>query len=75
MRKQIGWVSSSLETLIHKDPVRDIILSGTSASTRLWDDPTPEQRIKAHQLMKQLGLDGLDQRLYEVLCKENERRL
>ena len=75
LRKQIGWVSSSLETLIHEeDPVRDIILSGTSASTRLWDDPTPEQEVKAHQLMKQLGLDGLDQRLYEVLSQGERKK-
>src|SRR5262245_36674178 len=55
MRKQIGWVSSSLqEKLYSNDKTQNIVISGKHASIGLYERTTEQDVEKAIDLMKQL---------------------
>ncbi len=57
LRKKIGWVSSSLESLIHKnDPVLEIVVAGFTGSTRMWEKPDEKYIQKAKRSLLDLGI-------------------
>src|SRR5690625_1770267 len=74
LRKQIGWVSSSLEERINgRQLIQDIIVSGKYASTGLYDEPTQEDYDFADILMEKLKCSYLIDRTYET-CSNGEKQ-
>ena len=56
LRRQIGYVSSSLQAMVRPDqPARNVVLSGAFASTALFDRPDEAQRRCAEGLLEQMG--------------------
>jgi iron complex transport system ATP-binding protein len=54
LRKRIGWVSRSLESLIHDDdPALEIVMAGAFAGTVLWQDVGEAGEARARELLSQ----------------------
>ncbi|WP_284645127.1 ABC transporter ATP-binding protein [Paenibacillus silviterrae] len=74
MRKQIGWVSSSLqEKLYTNDKTQNIVISGKHASIGLYEKTSEEEMDKALSLMAQLGCSHLADRTYQS-CSQGEKQ-
>ncbi|TVY11092.1 ABC transporter ATP-binding protein [Paenibacillus cremeus] len=74
MRKQIGWVSSSLqEKLYSNDKTQNIVISGKHASIGLYERTTEQDVEKAKILMEQLGCSHLFDRPYQT-CSQGEKQ-
>ncbi|WP_426452127.1 ABC transporter ATP-binding protein [Paenibacillus sp. S-38] len=74
MRKQIGWVSSSLqEKLYTNDKTQNIVISGKHASIGLYEKITEEDADQAVSLMRQLGCGHLVDRSYQT-CSQGEKQ-
>src|SRR5690606_27812239 len=55
LRKEIGWVSTSLQQKLYgTDSALNIVLSGREASIGIYDEPTSEDIEKGKQLMHSL---------------------
>ena len=76
LRKRIGWVSDSLETLIRQgDVAENIVFAGSSASTTLWYHVSEEVKEKAKSIMTHLGCLKLAKRPYRVLSQGERRKI
>lgn len=76
LRKRIGWVSSALESMIHRDqPAWKIVLSGAFGSTALFDASTPAQRCRARQLLDDLRCGRIAESAYGVLSMGEKQKV
>lgn len=76
LRKQIGWVSTSLQQQLHgNDLAESIVLSGKNASIRLFEKPTSEDYEEAHQLMERFGCLELCQQPYATLSQGQKQKI
>ncbi|NYE07999.1 iron complex transport system ATP-binding protein [Bacillus niacini] len=76
LRKQIGFVSASLQEKFYpSDTAFEVVLSGAFASIGLYETPTEEMRIKAVNLMDQLGTTKYADRRYETLSQGERQRV
>lgn len=76
LRKQIGFVSSSLqEKFNHGDNAFEVVLSGAFASIGLYETPTDEMRKKAVNLLESLGCITYANRNYETLSQGEKQRV
>lgn len=76
LRKQIGFVSSSLQEKFHPgDNAFEVVLSGAFASIGLYETPTDEIRSKAIFLLEELGCIDYANRNYETLSQGEKQRV
>ncbi|MFC4798267.1 ABC transporter ATP-binding protein [Neobacillus sp. GCM10023253] len=76
LRKQIGFVSSSLQEKFHPgDNAFEVVLSGAFASIGLYEAPTDEIRRKAISLLEELGCIDYANRNYETLSQGEKQRV
>ncbi|MEX2682898.1 MAG: ABC transporter ATP-binding protein [Candidatus Sigynarchaeota archaeon] len=76
LRKRIGWVSRSLEHLIHdEDPAIEIVMAGAFAGTVLWQDVGAAGEARARDLLAQAGLAGVVERPYGVLSQGEQKKV
>lgn len=76
LRKQIGWVSSSLQQQLHgNDRAESIVLSGMNASIRLFEKPTSQDYEEAHQLMERFGCLELRRQRYATLSQGQKQKI
>ncbi|MFC7442745.1 ABC transporter ATP-binding protein [Laceyella putida] len=76
LRKEIGWVSSSLLQQLHgHETAERIVLSGKYASIGLYDQPTPAEWEKARSLLEMFGCGNLIQRKYDTLSQGERQRV
>jgi iron complex transport system ATP-binding protein len=76
LRKQIGFVSSSLQEKFHPgDNAFEVVLSGAFASIGLYETPTDEMRNKAVDLLEVLGCIRYANRNYEKLSQGEKQRV
>nr|WP_263327926.1 ABC transporter ATP-binding protein [Neobacillus sp. Marseille-Q6967] len=76
LRKQIGFVSSSLQEKLHKgDNAFEVVLSGAFASIGLYEVPTDEIRSKAITLLETLGCIDYANQNYETLSQGEKQRV
>ncbi|WP_042356191.1 ABC transporter ATP-binding protein [Bacillus rubiinfantis] len=76
LRKQIGFVSSSLQDKFYAaDNAFEVVLSGAFASIGLYETPTDAMRNKAITLLKELGCIDYANRRYETLSQGEKQRV
>ncbi|EKN70595.1 ABC transporter [Neobacillus bataviensis LMG 21833] len=76
LRKQIGFVSSSLQEKFYpSDNAFEVVLSGAFASIGLYETPTDEIRSKAISLLENLGCIEYANRNYETLSQGEKQRV
>ncbi len=76
LRKQIGWVSSSLqERLYANETAEEIVISGKYATIGLFDQPQPSDVETARSLLEQLGCARLADRTYQTLSQGEKQRV
>ena len=76
LRKQIGFVSSSLQEKFHPgDNAFEVVLSGAFASIGLYETPTDEMRKKAVDILEALGCIRYTNRNYETLSQGEKQRV
>lgn len=76
LRKQIGFVSSSLQEKFHRgDNAFEVVLSGAFASIGLYETPTDEMREKAGLLLEELGCNSYANQNYETLSQGEKQRV
>jgi iron complex transport system ATP-binding protein len=76
LRKQIGFVSSSLQEKFHPgDNAFEVVLSGAFASIGLYETPTDEMRKRAINLLENLGCIQYSNRNYETLSQGEKQRV
>ncbi|MEH7304316.1 ABC transporter ATP-binding protein [Neobacillus drentensis] len=76
LRKQIGFVSSSLQEKFHQDDnAFEVVLSGAFASIGLYDEPTDAMREKAVKLLETLGCLHYANRNYVKLSQGEKQRV
>lgn len=76
LRKQIGFVSSSLQEKFHPDDnAFEVVLSGEYASIGLYETPTDEIRKKAIDLLDELGCIEYANRNYHTLSQGEKQRV
>lgn len=76
LRKQIGFVSSSLQEKFHLgDSAFEVVLSGAFASIGLYEIPTEEVKNKAVSLLEKLGCMEYANRNYETLSQGEKQRV
>lgn len=76
MRRLIGWVGNDIEPeLPRKQTVEQIVLSGSVGTVGLlFDKPTTEDRRRATQLLRRIGIAHLAERPFAFLS-QGQRRL
>jgi iron complex transport system ATP-binding protein len=76
LRKSIGWVSSSLQEVLHTDDtVEEIVLSGKYASIGLYEKPGKKEIKKADTLIDQFELSNLKDRIYYSLSQGEKQKV
>lgn len=76
LRKQIGWVSSSLqERLYGQQTAEEIVLSGKFASIGLYDEIAEEDREQAAELLRSFDCASLLQRPYATLSQGERQKV
>jgi iron complex transport system ATP-binding protein len=76
LRKQIGFVSTSLQEKLHSgDNAFEVVLSGAFASIGLYEVPTEDMREKAANLLEELGCKEYINRNYETLSQGEKQRV
>jgi iron complex transport system ATP-binding protein len=76
LRKQIGFVSSSLQEKLHAgDNAFEVVLSGAFASIGLYEAPTDELKEKAANLLEELGCSEYINRNYATLSQGEKQRV
>ncbi|NRD78928.1 ABC transporter ATP-binding protein [Bacillus sp. BRMEA1] len=76
LRRQIGFVSSSLQEKIYPDDnAFEVVLSGAFASIGLYEQPTDEMRNKAIGLLEELGCIEYANRNYVTLSQGEKQRV
>jgi iron complex transport system ATP-binding protein len=78
LRKQIGFVSSSLDRFsqtLRSETVEDIVISGKFAMIGLYENVTDEDREQAKQLMTSFRIDHLKGKTYDTLSEGEKRKV
>jgi len=76
LRKQIGFVSSSIQEKFHPGyNAFEVVLSGAFASIGLYETPTDEMRKKAISLLEEMGCMVYANRNYESLSQGEKQRI
>src|SRR3954462_4092847 len=76
LRKQIGFVSSSLQEKFHPgDNAFEVVLSGAFASIGLYETPTDGIRENAITLLEELGCLEYANRNYSTLSQGEKQRV
>ena len=76
LRKQIGFVSSSLQEKFHPDDnAFEVVLSGAFASIGLYETPTDDIRKNAIALLEELGCMEYANRDYTTLSQGEKQRV
>ncbi|MDN7244616.1 ABC transporter ATP-binding protein [Planococcus shenhongbingii] len=76
LRKQIGFVSSSLQQKISPyDNAYEVVLSGAYASIGLYEETTEEIDQKGVEILKELGCLDYANRSYETLSHGERQRV
>jgi iron complex transport system ATP-binding protein len=78
LRKQIGFVSSSLDQFnqtLRFETVEDIVISGKFASIGLYEHVTNEDREQAEKLMTSFRIDHLKGKTYDTLSQGEKRKV
>ena len=75
LRKQIGFVSSSLQRELHNDTVLSIILSGKFASIGLYHNVTQADIEKASYILKLMDCKHLQERYFDQLSQGEQQRV
>lgn len=78
MRKKIGYVSSSLGRFtrtMNRETAQNIVVSGKYASFGLYQEITDEDREKAEEILRELGLLYLKDKTYDLLSQGEQRRV
>ncbi|MEH7094535.1 ABC transporter ATP-binding protein [Neobacillus vireti] len=76
LRKQIGFVSSSLQEKFHPDDnAFEVVLSGAFASIGLYETPSDEIRENAINLLEELGCMEYANRDYTTLSQGEKQRV
>lgn len=76
LRKQIGFVSSSLQEKLHLgDNAFEVVLSGAFASIGLYESPNDEMRTRAARLLEDLGCIEYANRNYDTLSQGEKQRV
>ncbi len=76
LRKRIGWVSRSLESLEHdEDPAIEIVMAGAFAGTVLWQDVGEPDKARAIELLTQVGIAGSATRPYGLLSQGEQKKV
>lgn len=78
LRKEIGFVSSSLGRFSHileHETIEEIIVSGKFASFGLYEEVLPDDWDKADKLMEQFRLQYLKGKPYNLLSEGERRRV
>ena len=76
LRKQIGWVSSSMQTSLYEsDSALEIVLSGRESTFGIYDIPTEEEIEHAKALLHQFGCKSLINRPYRVLSQGEKQKV
>lgn len=76
LRKQIGFVSSSLQEKFYpSDNAFEVVLSGAFASIGLYETPSDRMRSKATNLLESLGCIEYANRNYETLSQGEKQRV
>ncbi|NGZ75649.1 ABC transporter ATP-binding protein [Saccharibacillus alkalitolerans] len=74
LRKSIGWVSSSLQEKIRpNEQALEIVISGRHASIGLYAGIEEDDRVRAEELMRDLGCAHLIGRAYQT-CSQGEKQ-
>lgn len=76
LRKEIGWVSTSLQQKLYgSDTALNIVLSGRSSSIGIYDTPTDSEREQAYSIMETLRCANLANRTYQTLSQGEKQRV
>ena len=76
LRKEIGWISSSLqEKLYVRESAREIVLSGKYATIGLYDTPQAEDEARCQQLLDEFSLREFAHRPYQTLSQGEKQRV
>lgn len=76
LRKEIGWVSTSLQQKLYgTDSALNIVLSGREASIGVYDTPSEQEREQAYEILKTLGCERLAPRTYQTLSQGEKQRV
>lgn len=76
LRKKIGLVSSTLNKLMAPDePALETVISGKYAMIDLWQKPTPDDRCKAHVILKHIECAALTDRPWLFLSQGERQRI
>jgi iron complex transport system ATP-binding protein len=76
LRKNIGWVSTSLQQKLYgSETALKIVLSGKFATIGLYDETNVEDVSHAENLMESLGCTALINRTYDTLSQGERQRV
>lgn len=76
LRKEIGWVSTSLQERLHgQETVESIVLSGKDSTIGLYEQPTDQDVEQAHALMAAFSSESLLQRTYATLSQGERQKV
>jgi len=76
LRKEIGWVSTSLQQKLYgSDTAIEIVLSGRESSIGIYDTPTDEEREKANGWLASLHCEHLAKSPYRTLSQGEKQRV
>jgi len=76
LRKEIGWVSTSLQQKLYgSDTAIEIVLSGRESSIGIYDIPTDEERDKAYSWLASLHCEHLAKAPYRTLSQGEKQRV
>lgn len=76
LRKEIGWVTSSLQTRLYEsDTTFQIILSGKHNTIGIYDELTDEDIAKANDLLHTFKLEHVREQPYRVLSQGERQKV
>ncbi|MCM3633212.1 MULTISPECIES: ABC transporter ATP-binding protein [Paenibacillus] len=76
LRKEIGWVSTSMQQRLYgSDMAVDIVLSGRDASIGIYDTPTADERDAALKWLSSMGCEHLAKSPYRTLSQGEKQRV
>lgn len=76
LRKQIGWVSSSLQQKLYgNETAEEIVLSGKFASIGLYDRTDEKDREEVQELLELLGCGKLGHRTYNTMSQGERQKI
>lgn len=76
LRKEIGWVSTSLQQKLYgTDSALNIVLSGRESSIGIYDTPSEQEREQAYAILETLGCERLADRIYQTLSQGEKQRV